>query len=277
MYGLAYVILRRNFASLQEELDLSVAPFRRGGEERFPQNALAFDGATHDLKRLYEAAFEYKDGALAWDVETASLSLDLDFARVTEHLNALGFNGFRGTFAEIEPDFDRFVERFTRFDRRDSRTDQYGSWINPLGRWDWWELGGRFNGVITGEKLPSSDANGVSSGESAGRDTLCSVVEAFGGVTPGSQAGIEANVELAGTLFARLELGEENRLPTAVVLPHGSAPDAARWFDNLGWRETNPATFDVLAVPADTPFESLVRAAYLRFADHATAGVAYHF
>ncbi len=277
MYGLAYVILGRTFGSLQEELDLSLAPFRRGGEERFSQSALTFDDVTGELKRLHSAAFEYKDGAIAWDLEAASLSLALDLARLTEHLDALSFNGFQGTFAEVEPDFDRFVEKFARFGRRDSRTGQYGSWINPLGRWDWWEVGGRFNGVITGEKLPSSDANGVSSGGSAGRDTLYSVAEAFGGAAPASKAGIEANVELAATLLARLDAGEENRLPTAVVLPHGSAPDAARWFDSTGWKETHPKTHKVLGAPANAPFAALVRGAYLWFAEHAVAGVAYHF
>jgi len=277
MYGLAYVILRPNFTSLADELDVTLAPFRCGGEELFPGSALSFEDATSDLKRLHASGFEYKEGALLWDLGAASLSSVLNLARVIEHLDALGFSGFRGTFAEIEPDFDRFVGRFTSFNRRDSRTGCYGRWINPLGRWDWWELGGRFNGAITGERLPASDASGISSGRDVGRDTLYSVAGAFGAAVPETEALIEANIELASTLLVRLDGDEESWLPTAVVLPAGSASNAARWLDSTGWYETGPLIHDVLGTALNAPFRSLIRAAYTKFEGHAVAGVAYHF
>jgi hypothetical protein len=76
---------------------------------------------------------------------------------------------FEGTFAEIEPDFDAFVRGFTVFDRPDPSTLRYGRWLNPVGYWDWWELGGRFNGAITGEPRPASAEQAISSGPSPGR------------------------------------------------------------------------------------------------------------
>ncbi len=275
MYGLTYVMLRLNFTSLQQELSLSLAPFQRGGDNRFSQSALAFEDATPSLRRLHSAAFEYNGGAIAWDLGIAASSPMLDLALVIEHLNALGLDGFRGTFSEIEPDFDRFVVRFSHFRQRDSKTGKFGSWNNPLGRWDWWELGGRYNGVITGEKLPASGVGGFSSGPHSGRDTLQSVVEAFAGTTPDAEAWIEANVELASTLLSRLCAGEK-ALPAALVLPIGSAPDAARWLDGTGWHEISPATFSALGVSAAAPFADLVSTAYSRFAGHAVAAVAYH-
>ena len=275
MYGLAYVMLRLNFTSLQEELELSLAPFERGAGGRFPQSALTFDDATPSLRRLHSAAFEYRGGAIAWDLDIAALSPAIDLALAIEHLNALGFDGFRGTFSEIEPDFDRFVLRFSPFRQRDSKTGKYGFWINPLGRWDWWELGGRYNGVITGEKLPPSGAGGFSSGPHAGRDTLQSVVEAFGGAAPDAEAWIEANVELASTLLNRPG-AEEKALPAALVLPLWSAPDAARWLDGTEWHEISTAAFTVLGLSEPAPFADLVRTAYSRFAGNAVAAVAYH-
>jgi hypothetical protein len=66
-------------------------------------------------------------------------------------------------------------------------------------------------------------------------------------------------------------------ISAAVVLPAGSAPDAARWLDSTGWYETCPATHDVLGTALSVPFKSLIRAAYSKFEGHAAAGVAYHF
>jgi hypothetical protein len=275
MYGLAYVMLRLNFSSLQREVELSLAPFERGGDDRFPQGALTFSDATPSLRRLHSAAFEYKGGAIYWDLNIAALSPMIDLALAIEHLNALGFDGFSGTFSEIEPDFDSFVVRFSHFRQRDSKTGKYGSWINPLGRWDWWELGGRYNGVITGEKLPASDARCFSSGPHAGRDTLQSALEAFGGAAPNAEAWIEANVELSSTLLSRLDAGEKT-LPAALVLPIGSAPDTARWLDGTGWHEISQSMFSILGVSAEASFADLVRIAYSRFAGHAVAAVAYH-
>lgn len=275
MYGLAYVMLRPDFTSLQEELKLSLAPFERGGDDRFPQSVLAFDDATPSLRRLHSAAFEYKGGSIAWDLDIAALSPMIDLALAIEHLNALGFEGFRGTFSEIEPGFDRFVVRFSHFRQKDPKTGKYGSWINPLGRWDWWELGGRYNGVITGERLPASGAGGFSSGPHAGRDALQRILEAFGGTGSDAEAWIEANVELASTLVDRLDAGEK-ALPAALVLPVGSAPDAARWLDGTGWHQINLVTLKALGVSAGAPFADLVRMACSCFAGHAVAAVAFH-
>ena len=150
MYGLAYVLIPSQFASLQTELDRTLAPFMRGGEKEFPREKLAFDDATEALTRLHRTGFRYNpNGSLTWLVP-ADASYDLRLASLKEHLTACSLDEFEGTFAEIEPDFDEFVRRFTRFAAPDRTTRRYGRWLNPIGYWDWWELGGRFNGVITG-------------------------------------------------------------------------------------------------------------------------------
>ena len=88
---------------------------------------------------------------------------------------------FEGTFAEIEPDFDAFVSQFTIYRARDPSTSRYGRWLNPIGYWDWWELGGRFNGAITGERRPAGAEPMISSGPSTGRAMLGKVLTALGG------------------------------------------------------------------------------------------------
>jgi hypothetical protein len=156
MYGLAYVLVPSRFVSLQSELDRTLAPFRRGGDDAFPRAKLAFDDAADTLARLHHVKFRHhSDGSLSWLDSDAALSFDLRLSRLSEHMAACRLDAFEGTFAEIEPDFDAFVRRFTDFARRDPATSRYGRWLNPIGYWDWWELGGRFNGAITGDRRPA--------------------------------------------------------------------------------------------------------------------------
>ena len=198
-------------------------------------------------------------------------------ASLKEHLSACALDRFEGTFAEIEPDFDAFVCRFTRFDARDATTRRYGRWLNPNGFWDWWGLGGRFNGVITGERRPAAAKQAISSGPNRGRAVMENIAEVLGASSASRQAEIEANVELVETLKAAAERNERHSWPTALALPIGSCADEDRRFDNVEWHEIKPATRKFLRAPPDADFPTLVRTAYERFPNHAVAGVAYHF
>jgi hypothetical protein len=276
MYGLAYVLLPRKFTSLQAELDRTLASFKRGGEKEFPREKLAFDDATESLTRLHHATVTFNaDGSLSLRDGDPTSSYELCLSRLAEHLAACRLDTFEGKLAEIEPDFDRFVRSFTDYRQRDPQTGRYGRWLNPIGYWDWWELGGRFSGVITGERRPAGAEQGISSGPSAGRAMLGRVVEALGGRTRDEEAAIEANVELVETLKRAEE--QHTGLPTAIVLPPGCCPDADRWFDDLSWHEIRPGTRALLGASADAGFQQLAQAAYERFTGLAAAGVAYHF
>jgi hypothetical protein len=277
MYGLAYVLIPSQFTSLQAELDRTLAAFMRGGEKEFPREKLAFDDATDALTRLHRTGFRYNPGgSLTW-LDPADASYDLCLASLKEHLTACSLDEFEGTFAEIEPNFDAFVRRFTRYDALDPTTRRYGRWLNPIGYWDWWELGGRFNGVIAGEPRPAAADQAISSGPSRGRIVMGRLGAALGASEEGHEAEIEANVELVETLSAAAERNEGYSRPTALVLPIGSCADKDRWLDNIEWHDIRPGTRRFLGAPADADYASLVRAAYARFADHVAAGVAYHF
>jgi hypothetical protein len=279
MYGLAYVLLPSAFASLQSELDRTLAPFRRGGDGEFPRAKLAFDDATDTLARLHRSKFRYhRDGSVRWgDSEAAASSYELRLSKLSEHMAACRLDEFDGTFAEIEPDFDAFVRRFTDFGQRDPETSRYGRWLNPIGFWDWWELGGRFNGAITGERRPAGAEQVISSGPNAGRAVLGNVAGAFGADAAREKAEIEANVELVASLKLAADRNDDHRLPTAVVLPMDCCGDEDRWFDRVEWHEIKPGTRTLLGGAADADFRALVRAAYERFSGLAAAGVAYHF
>jgi hypothetical protein len=279
MYGLAYVLVASGFVSLQSELDQTLARFRRGGDDAFPREKLAFDDATDSLTRLHHTKFRYDpDHSVRWlDSDDAASSFELRLLKLTEHMAACRLSEFEGTFAELEPDFDAFVHRFTHFDQRDPDTSRYGRWLNSVGYWDWWELGGRFNGAITGDRRPAGAEQIISSGPSRGRAILGNLVAALGGRAAAEKAEIEANVELVASLKLAADRNDGHTLPTAMVLPTGSCADEDRWFDRVEWHEIRPGTREFLGVPANADFRCVVQAAYDRFSELAAAGVACHF
>jgi hypothetical protein len=272
MFGLAYVFIPRVFSSLQSELDRALAAFKRGGEDDFPRDKLAFDDATDVLERLYRSRICCEPNGSATGLDHHG-SYFLSLLKLKEHLRASRLERFEGTLAEIEPDFDAFVRRFTERAQRDPATGRYGRWLNPLGQWDWWDLGGCFNGAITGERRPAGATQTISSGPSTGRMVMENLAGALGASRNEKTAEIEMNVELVETLHAH----RRRRLPTAIVLPLGSCADQDRWFDHVEWHDISPGTRAFLSAPPDADFKTLVRAAYDRFLDHAAAGVAYHF
>ena len=159
-----------------------------------------------------------------------------------------------------------------------SLTGCYGTWVNPLGRWDWWELGGRFDGVIVGDPRPEAgQTSTVSSGPSRGRDVLGNVMRAFGDKSSEAEAEITANVDLASTLLEACRRGEKHAFPTAIVLPVGACAPEFRWFDALGWRPIPAKSKALVLAPQDANFEETAAAAYERFANMPVAGIAYHF
>ncbi len=277
MYGLAYVLIPTQFGSLQEELDRTLAPFMRGGEEEFPREKLAFYDVTDELTRLHGTRVRYNpDGSLTW-LTPGEASYAFCLLRLKEHMSACALDRFEGTLAELDPDFHTFVRRFTEFEGPEPTTGRYGRWLNPIGYWDWWELGGRYNGVITGERRPAAIEQAISSGSSRGRDVMAGLAAAFGATAESEQAQIEANVELVETLRAAADRNEQRSKPSALVLPMGACADEDRWLDNIEWHEIRPGTRQFLGAPPDADYLSLVREAYARFADHAVAGVAFHF
>lgn len=280
VYGLAYVIIPTEFTSLQGLLDEALAPFRRGGAGDFPREKLAFDDVTDVLRRMHTARFDFRiEGAgVVISGSDPALTYDLDSFGIRAFLDAAGAASWSGRLADLEPHLDAFAARFTKWKERDPDAGGYGQWLNPLGRWDWWELGGRFDGVISGHPRPGAGNDCmISSGASSGRDLLGGLARALGGKPSEIEADIEANVELVSALLDAARRGDDRAFPTAIVLPTGACADAFRWLDALGWRPISLETKALLSVPDDASFKETAVAAYERFNTMAAAGVAFHF
>lgn len=48
--------------------------------------------------------------------------------------------------------FEEFVKDWSGYkkDKKDKKTGRYGYWENPNAKWDWWTIGGRWTGSISG-------------------------------------------------------------------------------------------------------------------------------
>ena len=232
------------------------------------------------LKRLHVEAITLKsghDGGVTV-VGGSAMAGDLDFDALGAFLRSTGAPRWSGRLADVEPDLDTFARRFTRWKQRDPVARGYGQWLNPLGRWDWWELGGRFDGVVSGQRRAGAGSESmISSGPSRGRDLIGGVLRALGAKPSEVEAEISANVDLVSALLDAARRGNEHASPTAVVVPAGFCADEFRWFDALGWRPIPSETKALLSAPNDATFDEVATAAWERFSDMAVAGVAYHF
>ena len=237
MYGIAYVIIPTEFASLQAALDEALSPFRRGGPDLFPREALALDDVT-------ETNGGFTARRSRWRRKTPALLQRKDFAvrRRLRFCRAARLPPGHGR-ADVERKFRRRRTRLRRLraplhqvEGPRPRAGGYGRWLNPFGRWDWWELGGRFDGVVA----ESADWR------------LGAELMICRGQTTGAHLGeprapsAESHLKLrwrsppTSTSHPRsLEAGrrgEEHAFPTAILSPVGACAPESRWFDALGWR-----------------------------------------
>lgn len=131
MFSVAYVMIPQRFTSLQDELDRALAAFRRGGPGDFPHERLAFDDVTADLRRLHRAAIEVISqkggGIVVKEAEIGDLfTLDLEPLRILIREREL--TTWSGSLDRLEPEFEAFAERFSRYRQRDPATGGWGQW-----------------------------------------------------------------------------------------------------------------------------------------------------
>jgi hypothetical protein len=280
MFSLAYVILPFSETPPAEAIRHSLTRFQRGGRGDVPEDWLAFHDETSGVRRLHRASFVFTLGN-GLRIEGGDDDWRLDARKISAEMKRRGLRTWKVCFATIEPDLDVFAARFLTDLERHPVTEGYGHWLNPLGRWDWWDLGGRFNGHISGERRsggrPRAD---ISSGPSAGRTVLTNLEEVLGralGEEPPAEIDVQAdeNVEMVSRLAEDAEAGLAHAIPGDVVLPAGAIEDRLRWVHS--WPEIGPAEAVAwLGLPEGAEWREIVLAAYRRFPDHWAAGVAYH-
>ncbi len=183
MVSLAYVILPVTGTPPGDAIRASLAPFQRGGRGDLPETRLAFHDETDELRQAHEAHFTFivlEKGGL--QIEGGADVFHLDMQQVRDEMKRLGLRRWPVRFAD-EMDLEAFVDRFGRRLERHPDTGHFGRWLNPLGEWDWWDLGGRFDRWIVGDSQTREGRSvaEVSSGPNRGRILLANIDNAVSG------------------------------------------------------------------------------------------------
>ena len=272
MFSLAYAILPFSDIPPADAIRASLSRFQRGLRGDIPDEWLAFADETSALRQAHETRFTFTDkGKHGFQVEGGHAAFwHVDTDKVRNAMRQRGQESWTVRFADLM-DLGTFFGHYGRDLERHPTTGAYGRWRNPLGRWDWWDLGGRFDGRILGERRRDAGRRTavISSGNNPGRTVLANLEDVLRNALdqpPAVTIDIRSarNIELASPLLA-----------DAKVLPPGVVTDHSRWLDT--WPELGPLrAFGWLGLEADATWGMVVEAAYARFHDHWVAGVAYH-
>jgi hypothetical protein len=250
MFALAYVILPFSATLPADAIHASLARFQRGQRGDLPESWLSFDDETEAFLQSYEAQLTIKmqgDGTTQGDggmrIESGP-AWYIDTKKVREEMRRLGPRSWSVRFADTM-DINEFYDRFSKGLERHPNTGAFGRWLNPWGRWDWWDLGGRFDGHIIGDQRPGTARSvaKVSSGASPGRMILANIENTLAealGQEPVETLDVQTdqNIELVATLLQDARSDRANACPSSLVLPPGTLEDRLRWLDT--WPDLIP-------------------------------------
>jgi len=278
MFALAYVILPFSDTLPADAIRASLAPFQRGQRGTLPESWLSFHDETEALREDYEARLTFTTQGNQGTKIEGGPTWYISMQKVLDEMRRLGVRRWSVRFADTM-DIDEFFDRFGKGLERHPNTGAFGRWLNPLGRWDWWDLGGRFDGCIIGDQRPRTTRSvaKVSSGANPGRTILANIEDRLAealGQEPFETLDVrtDQNIELVATL---LEDACENACPSSLVLPPGLVEDGLRWLDT--WPDLAPRdAFAFLGLSSGASWDAIVRAVYARLEDHWAAGIAYH-
>jgi hypothetical protein len=206
---------------------------------------------------------------------------NVDVAEILKEMGRLDLTTWEVRFADMM-DIETFFARFSDRIERETSTGCYGQWRNLVGHWDWWDLGGRFDGYITGEQANNArrTISKLTSGESNGRMILSNLqiaLEKHLDQEPLATVEVitDRNVELASTLLVEARADRKHAFPASMILPPGAVEDELRWVDS--WPKTGHVkTLESLGLAPDASWAVVVERVYELFKDCWVAAIAYH-
>ena len=281
MFSIVHVLLPVSDRSPAEAIRASLEPFERGGRGDLPDAWLRFQDETDHVRALHVADWVFAEQGKGGMQLEGGEPWHLDVRAIRAEMMRRGLRRWAVRFAGIEPDLATFARRYVEGLERHPITGGLGRWLNPLGRWDWWDLGGCFDGRTTGERRRQGRAaSKISSGPNRGREVLENVRGALNralGTEPPVEVDVRAdnNIEMVSRLLEDAGSDLEHAFLGAILLPPGAVDDRLRWLRS--WPEVDPAeALALLGLPETASWKEAVVAAYKRFPDYWAAGVAYH-
>lgn len=134
------------------DVEGQLAPYQENNMGDCPEQYLKFNDTEDEMLQEYENESSERvvmpDGRLLmpWDEEfrvPGSFGHGGGTHKVPE-----GLERREVPFKELYPTFEEFAAQWRGYANRDPKTGRYGYWDNPQTKWDWYQIGGRWSGML---------------------------------------------------------------------------------------------------------------------------------
>lgn len=135
------------FAGVDDAVAALLAPYEEGTDD---PKYRAFEDEEDDYRKKYETEssemVEMPNGERVYPLDErfrvpGSFGIGGDSHRVPPDLKRIQW-AHRDRF----PTFEIFMKDYAGYNSRDAKTGRYGHWWNPNRKWDWYAIGGRWDG-----------------------------------------------------------------------------------------------------------------------------------
>ena len=135
----------------REEIDKVLAPYQENNMGDCPREYMEWNSVTKEYKEEYENDTVEKvrmpDGRLlnTWDDEfrvAGSIGIGSNTHKVPEDLPVEEI-----PYKELYSTFDEYMSDWCGYEF-DEEMQDYGYWENPNAKWDWYQIGGRWAGML---------------------------------------------------------------------------------------------------------------------------------
>lgn len=136
------------------QVEKLLAPYQENNMGDCPKEYLAFTSTEEDNRNDYKTGSVTKvktpDGRLIypWDEEFRKPGTFGHGSDTHEVPEGKGYEKIETKYTELYPTFEEYMKDFCDSER-DTEKGEYGYWENPNKKWDWWQIGGRYSGLIT--------------------------------------------------------------------------------------------------------------------------------
>jgi hypothetical protein len=131
-----------------DDVDAALEPFQQYESDE-PDEYLEFVDREDELRREYETDGEDKQvvlstGEVRGFFDARFFSPEQKRLVYPDDAKIVVIKPYRNSFATLED----FVHEMEGSAARDKTTGRFGKWANPNGKWDWYQLGGRWRGFF---------------------------------------------------------------------------------------------------------------------------------
>ena len=155
-----------------EMIEKALAPYQENNMGDCPKEYLEFHSYSKEYKEEYETGkterVRLKDGTLVYtwsdclyeecseeeyekakaEGKNTSYTSSPETYKVKKDLAEIGAEVVEIAWKELYPTFENYLEEYHDA-TKDEETLDYGYWENPNAKWDWWQIGGRWAGLLT--------------------------------------------------------------------------------------------------------------------------------